>query len=867
MKQAKRTLCFLMAAAMLLLAACGTSGQNATTGDYEIEIDANGVATWPAVADAAEYECYYVDGDYTQVEQHMVTKPTIEVPEGLSVHVRAVLKNGEYGDWMTSDYYGKPVAMFSTVTAGDAQDAWDPDKQNNIDPDFDLTWSDVESWELVANIDHASVSMQSDGSVYFEAAAPNGGVMRFTGHGVTLEPGAIAFEPGGRIVALDAIGRICAIGATVTDPGSEDNWTSFIGGLSFREGTSVQSDEELFFTPEFGSPASQSNDAASYHESLMHYQPNYVAFGAMEDNPGAFTVSEILVYYDEATYNTGLRKMVLNYEMYGSYLPGDRYDASKEVYDSAEGIFDFYLALVPDLLNEYERFDPDPMDNDLVTVLHRMLTDIDDSLFVIGDLKDAEGNVLDKESARLPSGATLEITLGDYIVDMPLPMLERSQGAQTLHELTPYNNATAQGDVTALVVPVYWQDQPENATDEALDDLYAALGRVQDENGTETDYSAKRKSALSLSEYYDIASYGKHRISSFVTDWYAAPYDFAERETYSQQSDTEFMDGLYDWVMDTYADMDWSRFDADADGLFDSVIVVNMGKPSGNVLQTGTYAYAQLISIGYTNENAGTQSKPTIKNYAGVNSLFLSDNTLAHEYAHGFGLIDYYDVTYSGIDAVGCFDLQSSSVGDWNAYSKYAVGWIEPTVISDLKSGESVDVTIGSLAASGDAIVIPAADSEFDGPFGEYMILDLFTDEGVNTSDAAQYDLDGVAGVRISHVNANMEHRVLTGSDGTQYPIGTIHYANTYNADGIYMLEVIQAGGVNTFTDLDNLRTNLTADDLFKAGDVFRAEDYSAFLQDGRMDDGSDFGYTVEIVTIGQNSAGEYSAQLRITRN
>ena len=59
-----------------------------------------------------------------------------------------------------------------------------------------------------------------------------------------------------------------------------------------------------------------------------------------------------------------------------------------------------------------------------------------------------------------------------------------------------------------------------------------------------------------------------------------------------------------------------------------------------------------------------------------------------------------------------------------------------------------------------------------------------------------------------------MERRDLE-VDGKTYTIGTIHIANDYKENGKYNLEVIQAGGDNTFTDPDNLRTTLSADDLF----------------------------------------------------
>lgn len=66
--------------------------------------------------------------------------------------------------------------------------------------------------------------------------------------------------------------------------------------------------------------------------------------------------------------------------------------------------------------------------------------------------------------------------------------------------------------------------------------------------------------------------------------------------------------------------------------------------------------------------------------------------------------------------------MQSNNVGDWNAFSKYAVNWITPEVVKGLNSGESIQLTIGGFAETGDAIVIPAAGTVHKGPFGEYII-------------------------------------------------------------------------------------------------------------------------------------------------
>ena len=175
------------------------------------------------------------------------------------------------------------------------------------------------------------------------------------------------------------------------------------------------------------------------------------------------------------------------------------------------------------------------------------------------------------------------------------------------------------------------------------------------------------------------------------------------------------------------------------------------------------------------------------------------------------------------------------------------------------------------MPLTGDAIVIPAAGAQQDGtPFNEYILIDLFTDEGLHQYDAARCELEGAKGVRIYHVNSNMERRELTYdlAGDTVFPIGTIHVANDYKEPdrGQYLIELIQQGGNNTFTDLENLRTNLTGKDLFKAGDQFSAEKYDEFFYDGKMDDGMEFGYTVKVVSIETNEAGETTAVISVTR-
>ncbi len=847
-----KTLRIKAVAAILLLIVTLT----ACFGTGKVTMDENGVASWEPVKNAVEYECNIVDSNYTVIETRYTRETSIRVPKGYSVHVCPITAKGERLNIMVSDYYGIDDGA---VLDGDAH--------SYVDLSYTLKKDALQSYELLSNIDYSTVQTGADGSVSFEAAAPNGGVMRFVGTGVTVTEGELCFAPGGRISALDAIGRICSVAPLVSDPGDGGNFIRFTGGYTFTDAVSVASAQELFYiwgfvnnTHEF---LDRTEDGTGVPISHMDFQPNFIAIGADEENPNAFALSELVIFYDESTYNTGIRLMALEQGFYGTYLEGELYNPTKERYDSQAKIYDFYLLVIPDVADERERFLPNPMTDEMTP---RSLLDFDQNRYTIGDLKDSSGNVLDKTNARMTVGSTLEVTVGKYTMDIMVPVAEQYTGAQTLHQLVPYDNNASEGEVINLVVPIVWQDQPENATDALLTELRSDLGRVVDDSGTVTDHSDELTDRFSLSEYYDMASYGKYRITSYVTDWYAAPYSFGGNMEYTDVTGTGFVQELYEWLYRTYPDMDWSRFDGNGDGFFDSVMLVNVGKSSGDEILMGTFGHAVHVSMGYTGEGAGTQQEPRIKNYISMNSSFLGDSTMIHEYGHGFGLVDYYDVTYSGIDALGHYDMQSGNVGDWNPYSKYAVGWIVPQVVQGLEAGESADITIGSFARTGDAIVIPSAGTEHDGPFGEYLLIDLFTPEALNQYDAPAFGLQDAVGVRMYHVNSRMEKRLIVGTDGVEYPIGTVHYANAYHQQGKYLLELLQAGGDNTFTDITNLRTDLTAEDLFAPGDVFTAEAYDEFLTDGRMDDGSEFGYRIKVVSIDQNPAGEYTAVIRITR-
>ena len=935
MKNIKRRILslLLLLALLVSLAACGGMDVG------KIRVDENGLASWNAVKNAVYYEYCIVDAEYTNMGVDTTTETQYQLPEGFLIQVRPAFKDGSFGGWETSDYYGEPAFWGGSPVIDEEQtfdiaiDAkgwatWEAvegaveyrclivDQKNgaveevnvtdttirvplnhrvDVSPvmadgaqdwtsssayrgggrspvidysedaytlDFTARISEGKTYSVVENIDYTTLKTDDGGKVTFTATGPDGEAMRFSGTGITVAEGAITIEPGGSFYALDAIGRICAYKPIVSDPGSSANDVEFTGGYTFDGGTSVEHEDELFKVW----PISISTEAArneNYRFSaVMEKQANMIGLVGPELNQDSFTLSELIVYYDEATDATPISSLCLNYDFYGTYLEGDLYDPAREVYDPENKDFTFYLMILPELQDDVYPLTADFMTN-IDPYLTRAVIDVPMDRYEIGDLKDPSGKVLNKETDPLTIGCTLEITIEGRTYDMELPILERATDVQTFHELTPYSNIPSTGEVTSLVVPVQWSDYADPDPESRLDKIRGCLGRVVDESGTVTDYSADLNS---LSAYYDAVSCGKYHIESFLTDWVTVPYTVEEGMNLDPLTHS-LPDEIFATIRERYPELDWSKFDRNADGIVDSVIYIS-ATPESETTYIASFLGGVRYSRGYTAERAGTPEKPNLKDFIciGTETLDAGENVILHEYAHNFGLIDYYDVSYSGIDAVGCFDMQSNSYGDWNAYSKYAVGWIEPEIVTELAKGESVEITIGSMTETGDAILVPAAGTDFDGPFGEYILVDLFTATGVNEADASEFfELKDEVGVRIYHVNATMERRVLTDKYGDEAVIGTVNIANDYSNSGKYHIELLQRGGDNSFTDLSNLRTQLEPRDFFRAGDVFDAAQYGEFLVDGRMDDGSEFGYTIQILDMDENGA-ESTATIRITK-
>ncbi|MCR5767362.1 MAG: hypothetical protein K6G45_02590 [Lachnospiraceae bacterium] len=735
---------------------------------------------------------------------------------------------------------------------------------------------EIIEWNAFEKIDIQSLKKNSDGSLYFESEGPNGEKIRFWAEDIDVRKDGVTLHTKGRIMMTDGIGRIKSIKPVVSDPGQYDNDICVFGGYNIDYDMHPGTIDRMIYTAGVGSRS------CNFSETDREYQmdilePNFAGVGVLPPsydvnkqkggvNVDDVVISKLIIQYSKSEECTRFRDLVLNPDTYGAYFEGDRYDEAREKYDPYNSTYYFTLYAIPDLEDDEKEIS---VEKTRPFELHaKTVSASDGHYFKVGDLKDSKGRKLNKDNAELERGSTISVQLGKASFDVSLNFVDQYEGANTLHDLLPYSFPAGTGKRNVLVIPIVWQDEPDRATDKILNEFKSKLGRVAELDGTVKDYSdGIGDNSFSLSEYFDSASYGKIEVNSYITDWYKAPYNFSDMKNYVME--WPFITEVTNWLYETYPNVDFSKFDLDSNGYLDQVVLINSGDMSKeNGFMPAAFGGASQYRKTYGNEYAGTKERPTMNNVVNINISHLGDNTLIHEFSHGFGLIDYYDVTYSGINAVGGYDMQSDSVGDWNAYSKYAAGWLEPKVVSGLKSGESVEIKIGALAECGDAIVIPAATDKLKPPFSEYMLVDLYTSSGVNKYDSAGYGIDNFTGVRIYHVDARMERRDYVNPDFPNMdpcPIGTIHIANEYKESRMFNIELIQAGAKNTFTAGNKSRTYIEKGDFFQTGDVFTMEKYSEFFKDGLMDTRAEFGYKIEIVSasgIGANA----KAVIRITR-
>lgn len=401
----------------------------------------------------------------------------------------------------------------------------------------------------------------------------------------------------------------------------------------------------------------------------------------------------------------------------------------------------------------------------------------------------------------------------------------------------------------------------------------------------------------SVASYYRYNSYGK---VSFEVTYYCYETGMTSKEGY----DYEHTNGknLAKEAVEAYRKShkkELKKLDKDGDGYIDLVAVLG-GEDPVKITPTGDY-YLYVGSLG-SNDTKPNKKEPTLRMYATTAYDLNKDEAqrgngdsglriVIHEIGHAFGLMDYYDGypvdEYSFISTLGNFDMQDNDLGDWNSFSRFMCGWVDPYVITE--DVDSVTLKIGCASEVGDAILIPTSKGWNGTAFDEYILIDVMAPVGaygfdwpfaLGNSTAPADDPKNDGGVRIFHVDARlMEQRFGSGGKGytleftdqqiakaiedRDYLSSVILYFRMYNSNGaepgiegddpyFHLIDVVPSDGTDKYRisrpTATTAFTYFTPQDLFGPGETFSTETCAdAFVNGQYMNTGATLDYTVTV--------------------
>lgn len=324
-----------------------------------------------------------------------------------------------------------------------------------------------------------------------------------------------------------------------------------------------------------------------------------------------------------------------------------------------------------------------------------------------------------------------------------------------------------------LIIPIWFKDSSEFITfdhrENIRKDAYKAFFGRDEDTGWK-----------SVKSYYEEESRGRLEMNGEISEWYEVDYSY---------KNFRFEESLYNVIdlvnqgtkayFENHPETNSKDFDGNGDGYIDGVIAM-YACPDYSALNN--YYYTNLWAYTYwTMEEANiddpvpnaffwssydfmydenTANKRTGKSKAGSGNnqyCTIDTHTFIHEIGHVLGLQDYYDYGPNGYSAAGGFSMQDLNVGGHDPYSVMAFGWSDPYIVEDEGT-----FTIKTFQKSKDLVLISPKWNDFNSPFDEYILMELYSPTGLNEFDTEhQYNYGGASGVdqvgiRLWHVDSRL---------------------------------------------------------------------------------------------------------------
>ena len=471
----------------------------------------------------------------------------------------------------------------------------------------------------------------------------------------------------------------------------------------------------------------------------------------------------------------------------------------------------------------------------------------------------------------------------------------------------PISSTPSKGTAKILVIPVWFTDSTNFITSDKRENVRSDIEKIYFGSTSDTGWH-------SVKSYYEEESLGSLTLTGTVSEWYECGKSYTKygKETPNDSSSvpmtSDLVETATDWYFSSHTSEKKKDYDCDHDGYLDGVMLI-YAAPDYDTLKRDSYDNLWAYCFWVQDYNAQNVNNP------GVNAFFwasydfmygqevassrtgktykagdtshcsLDAHTYIHEMGHMFGLEDYYDYSSNSYQPAGAFSMQDHNIGGHDPFSSFALGWGKAYVPTS-----SVTIDLKPFATDGEMIILSPQWNSYNSPFDEYLIIEYFTDLGLNEFDIAnkymkQYGKNYPTGthdygIRLWHVDARLLYTITGEFSANKVTTNpkissgrvALMMSNTYAGGGADDYCSVLGNSYANYNLLQMIRNNTSADykpkdmlsssSLFKAGDEFSMSKYSKqFVNSGKLNSKKDLGFTFEV-----NACNSTYASITITK-
>ena len=476
----------------------------------------------------------------------------------------------------------------------------------------------------------------------------------------------------------------------------------------------------------------------------------------------------------------------------------------------------------------------------------------------------------------------------------------------------PMSNTPNLGTAKILVIPVWFNDSDSFIKTANRETVRSDIQKAYFGSNEDTGWR-------SVKTFYEEESFGAFTLEGTVSEWYepGVGYSYYGVDKTSSEEDSrtsKLVKSATTWYFNNHSSDSRKNYDVDGDGYLDGVMLIYAApdySASKKDSYTNLWAYCYWIQDpdvkNVTNPGANAYfwasydfmyGKETISHtgysYSSINKVpvggdtsncTLDTHTFIHEMGHMFALEDYYDYSNYSYQPAGGFSMQDHNVGGHDPYSSFALGWGKAYVPI-----ETTNIDLKPFALSGEMIILSPEWNAYNSPFDEYLILEYYTNEGLNAFDnnhkyMSQYGKNyptgsEISGIRLWHVDSRLVYTnsgSFSASKITTNPLingqrVALMMSNTYDdnkSDGYIsilgsayadynLLQLIRSGTSYSH----KTKEYFVANHLFYTGDTFTMEKYgSQFVNKGKLNSKKDLGFSFTV-----NACNSTYASITITK-